>query len=67
MLAYFISNMHSKYYETGIFQQIIQKIQATQCCGFKEKNTAEKQKIYLVFKKVNSINTALKILQNLIQ
>ena len=66
MLAYFISNPASSYYQSSIFQSILQKVQQTSCCQFKEKKTGDVQKLYLVFESITSIEKALKVLQRLI-
>ncbi len=63
MLAYFISDSNSPYYQTGIFQRIIHKIQQTNCCRFKEKNINNEARIYLIFEDVFSVDTALEKLK----
>jgi transcription-repair coupling factor (superfamily II helicase) len=63
MLAYFVSDSHSPYYETGIFQRIIHKVQQTNCCQFKEKTINNEQRIYLVFENVFSVDAALEKLK----
>ena len=66
MLAYFISNPASSYYQSSIFQSILQKVQQTSCCQFKEKKSGEVQKLYLVFESITGIEKALNVLQRFV-
>jgi transcription-repair coupling factor (superfamily II helicase) len=65
MLAYFVSNPDSPYYQSGIFQHILQKVQQTSCCVFKEKKVQNTEKLYLVFNDIHSVDAALEQLKNL--
>ncbi len=65
MLAYFISNPDHPYYQSGKFQYILQKIQQSDCCQFKEKKINNEQRIYLVFDGANSVDEALELLRKL--
>ncbi len=65
MLAYFVSNPHAPYYQSGIFQQIIQKVQQSNCCQFKEKKINQEERIYLVFEGANSVTEAFELLRKL--
>jgi len=51
MLAYFISNPDSLYYQSEVFQHILQYIQASHCCTFREKKMQNTERIYLPFTK----------------
>jgi len=62
MLAYFNSNPDASYYQTGIFQQILQKIQQTVCCQFKEKKINNIDRLYLVFEEVYTVDKAIALL-----
>jgi len=66
MLAYFISKPDSPYFQTGIFQQILSKVQQSHCCQFKEKKIQDTEKIYLIFENINDIDQAIKQLKNLL-
>ncbi len=66
MLAYFISNPDASYYHSDIFGHILQKVQQTGCCQFKEKKIQNTQRLYLVFDGVDSVDAALKKLSELI-
>jgi len=66
MLAYFIANPDAPYYQTSIFQNILQKIQQTNCCIFKEKKNNNEHRIYLVFEQVDGVETAIMRLKQLL-
>ncbi len=59
MLAYFVSNPDSLYYQSDIFGKILQKVQQTACCQFKEKKIQNNQRLYLVFEGVENVALAL--------
>ncbi len=65
MLAYFVSNPDDAYYQTGIFQHILQKVQKTGCCQFKEKKINNTARLYLVFDQINTVNHAITNLKQL--
>ncbi len=62
MLAYFVSNPDSPYYQSDIFGRILQKVQQTACCQFKEKKIQNSQRLYLVFEGVESVVGALEMM-----
>jgi transcription-repair coupling factor (superfamily II helicase) len=62
MIAYFVSNQQSSYYQSPIFNGIIQYIQKhPHACRLKEKN----EKLYLTFEAVSSIEKANILLQSI--
>ncbi len=64
MLAYFITNQSSPYFQTGIFQHILQKVQQNAgCCQFKEKRINNEERLYLVFNNVYDVNMSIAKLQ----
>ena len=66
MLAYFISNQQSAYYQTEIFQHILQSVQQNpNCCQFKEKKTKDINKLMLVYEDIKTIDDALLSLRKL--
>ena len=65
MLAYFVSNPDAPYYQSDIFGRILQKVQQTGCCQFKEKKIQNIQRLYLVFDGVESVDVALNKLAHL--
>jgi transcription-repair coupling factor (superfamily II helicase) len=66
MLAYFISNQDSPYFQTNIFRQILQKVQDNQaCCQFKEKRINNEERLYLVYQNVYSVNESISLLRKL--
>ncbi len=65
MLAYFVSNPDAPYYQTGIFHRILQKVQQTNCCKFKEKKIQNTERLYLVFEKIHNVESAISSLKQL--
>jgi len=65
MLAYFVSNPDSPYYQTPVFTHILQYIQQSECCVFREKKIGTDMRIYLVFTGIGSVDKALEELQKL--
>ncbi len=65
MLAYFVSNPDAPYYQTGIFHRILQKVQQTNCCKFKEKKIQNTERLYLVFEKNHNVESAISSLKQL--
>ncbi len=59
MLAYFISNPDAPYYQSEIFNRILQKVQKSACCQFKEKKIQNMERLYLIFEGINSVDTAI--------
>ncbi len=66
MLAYFVSNLNSPYFDSPIFKKILAYIQQNpKCCQIIEKKINGQQKTYLRFENINSIEYALNTLINL--
>jgi len=64
MLAYFISDKNSTYYNTPVFQNILHKVQTNpSCCQFKEKKLKDEERLMLVFEEVHKLQKALEILE----
>ena len=63
MLAYFVSN--PGYYQSDIFGKILQTVQQTGCCQFKEKKIRNDQRLYLVFEGITSVDAAIENLKRL--
>ena len=59
MLAYFISNPDAPYYQSDIFNRILQKVQLSACCQFKEKKIQNEERLYLIFEGITSVDTAI--------
>ena len=55
MICYFISDKNHEYFESDIFISVLKTINENPGCKLKEKN-----KLYVVFENINSINEALK-------
>ena len=55
MICYFISDKNHEYFNSQIFIKVLKTINDTPYCKLKEKN-----KLYVVFENVNSIDEALK-------
>ena len=54
MLCYFISDNSNKYFDSNVFKDIIQNISKFEDCELREKN-----KLYIIFDYVKSIDHAL--------
>ena len=54
MLCYFISDNSNKYFDSNVFKDIIKNISKFEDCELKEKN-----KLYIIFDNVKSIDQAL--------
>ncbi len=66
MLAYFISDKESEYYNSPVFARILKTVQTTpDCCQFKEKKIKDEERLMLVFENVHSIQSAIHKLQDL--
>ncbi len=65
MLAYFVSNPDATYYQSDIFGKILQTVQQSGCCQFKEKKIQSSQRLYLFFDGINSVDIALKKISEL--
>ena len=64
MIAYFTGNQDSDYFQSEAFGKILEAIkQNPNCCEMKEK----KEKLTLVFNKVNKVDAALIILSNMME
>lgn len=64
MIAYFTGNQDSDYFQSEAFGKILEAIKRNpNCCEMKEK----KEKLTLVFNKINKVDTALILLSNMIE
>ena len=54
MLCYFIFDKNNNFFESGVFKKIMRDIQKFENCELREKN-----KLYLVFEKIESIDNAI--------
>ncbi|MBE0652075.1 MAG: transcription-repair coupling factor [Bacteroidales bacterium] len=64
MIAYFTGNQDSDYFQSEAFDKILEAIKRNpNCCEMKEK----KEKLTLVFNKVNNVDAALILLSNMME
>ena len=63
MICYFVSNQDSPYYQSPIFTNVLQYIQQNPNKG---KLKERKERLSLVYEKINSINGALELLNELV-
>ena len=67
MLAYFVSDSSSAYFDSDIFRKILQFIQQNpSCCQIVEKKINNINKTYLKFENIKSIDEALEILEKIL-
>jgi transcription-repair coupling factor (superfamily II helicase) len=66
LIGYFISDQQSRFYQTNTFTKVLQYVQTHKHkCTMKEKKTRNGLRLLLTFEKINSIESALKVLQPL--
>ena len=64
MICQFISDKNNDFYKNGRFEEMLSSIiKNNTMCEFKEKKNQFNEKLIVVFKDVNSINKAIKMLQ----
>ena len=64
MICQFISNKDNDFYKNGKFEEMLSSvIKNNTMCEFKEKKNQFNEKLIVVFKGVNSVNKAIKMLQ----
>ena len=65
MIAYFVSDQQSSYYQTPIFTKVLSYVQQNSTsCVMKEKETKAGLRLLLTFIKINSVEKALNTLIN---
>ena len=66
MLAYFVSNQQSDYYQSDKFTRILNYVQANKTtCVMKEKETKNGLRLLLTFIRIDSVNKALEVLKKI--
>ena len=66
MLGYFVANQQSDFYQTEAFTKIIKYVQQNgKSCVMKEKETKNGLRLLITFIKIDSVKTALSILQKI--
>ncbi|CAM1334360.1 transcription-repair coupling factor [Tenacibaculum aestuariivivum] len=66
MIGYFVSNQQSGFYQTDGFARMLQYVQKNpKSCVMKEKQTKNGLRLLITFIKIDSVSTALKILQKI--
>lgn len=64
MIAYFVSDQQSDYYQSGRFHQVLQFVQKhPNLCKMKEKQTPNGLRLLLTFEQVKSITKALEMME----
>ncbi|MDO6743310.1 transcription-repair coupling factor [Tenacibaculum soleae] len=64
MIGYFVSDQQSGFYQTPAFTKMLQYVQKnSKSCIMKEKQTKNGLRLLITFIRIDSVNTALKILQ----
>ncbi|WP_275315128.1 transcription-repair coupling factor [Tenacibaculum bernardetii] len=64
MIGYFVSDQQSGFYQTPAFTKMLQYVQKnSKSCVMKEKKTKNGLRLLITFIRIDSVNTALKILQ----
>ncbi|MCT4698454.1 transcription-repair coupling factor [Tenacibaculum haliotis] len=64
MIGYFVSDQQSGFYQTPAFTKMLQYVQKnSKSCVMKEKTTKNGLRLLITFIRIDSVNTALKILQ----
>jgi transcription-repair coupling factor (superfamily II helicase) len=64
MIGYFVSDQQSGFYQTPAFSKMLQYVQRNpKSCVMKEKTTKNGLRLLITFIRIDSVNTALKILQ----
>ncbi len=66
MIGYFISDQNSEYYQSEVFSSIIKYVQTnSKMCVMKERQTKKGLRLLITFIKIDSVETALKILKEI--
>nr|WP_247672535.1 transcription-repair coupling factor [Aquimarina sp. MMG016] len=66
LIGYFISDQQSNFYQSPAFSKVLQFVQQNpDKCKMKEKQTRNGLRLLLTFENINSVNSALKVLQPL--
>ncbi|CAM1350309.1 MULTISPECIES: transcription-repair coupling factor [Tenacibaculum] len=66
MIGYFVSNQQSDFYQTEAFSKMLQYVQKhSKSCVMKEKETKNGLRLLITFIKIDSVNKALKTLQDI--
>jgi len=66
MIGYFLSDQQSDFYSTEAFTKMLQYVQKNpKSCVMKEKQTKKGLRLLITFIKIDSVNTALKVLQKI--
>ncbi|MGB5692673.1 MAG: transcription-repair coupling factor [Flavobacteriaceae bacterium] len=64
MIGYFVGDQQSEYYQSNIFRSVLQYVQQhPDACRIKEKETRKGLRLLLVFKEIDSIETAFESLK----
>ena len=64
MIGYFVSNQQSDFYQTEAFSRMLKYVQKNpKSCVMKEKTTKKGLRLLITFIKIDSVSTALKILE----
>ena len=66
MLGYFVANQQSDFYQTAAFARMLEYVkQNSKSCVMKEKETKNGLRLLITFIRINTVNTALNILQKI--
>jgi len=66
MVGYFVSNQQSDFYQTEAFSRMLKYVQKNpKSCVMKEKTTKKGLRLLITFIKIDSVSTALKVLQKI--
>ncbi|MFQ3305392.1 MAG: transcription-repair coupling factor (superfamily II helicase), partial [Polaribacter sp.] len=66
MIGYFVSNQQSDFYQTEAFSKMLQYVKHNgKSCVMKEKETKNGLRLLITFIKINTVKTALNILQKI--
>jgi len=66
MIGYFVSDQQSNFYNTEAFTRMLQYVQKNpKSCVMKEKQTKKGLRLLITFIKIDSVNTALKVLESI--
>ena len=66
MIGYFVANQQSDFYQTAAFARMLEYVkQNSKSCVMKEKETKNGLRLLITFIRINTVNTALNILQKI--
>ena len=66
MLAYFVNDQQSDFYQSDKFNRVLQYVQQNpKTCVMKEKQTKTGLRLLLTFIKIDSVKVALEVLRNI--